>query len=298
MTYDFSETDMISIKDCDEIAGLAERVGQSMIDDGNVVVVFLAGGEGRRLGFDGPKCLYPIAGKPILGRLMEEVPSGTKAFVMANNGTSERISQFVGNSAEVFLQECTFGYGSDLLQSPEQFPDGHGGFLQAFFRSHCIGSEYNEKTFFVCQADNPSSPVCSPLLIGMHHITRSQMTVAVVEKDCSEEKMGSACKRSDGMNCVMEYGTPGIPSACRFGNAGVYVFDGSFLGDCAYRSHLKFHLRPQPDGSFRREKFIFDLMPFAKRSQFIEMRRSEVFTPVKDAETAEAVEKIFRNKQG
>ncbi|CAN0449729.1 unnamed protein product, partial [Phaeothamnion confervicola] len=46
----------------------AREAGEALLRDGGVAAVLLAGGQGTRLGFDGPKGLYPFA--PLTGRTL------------------------------------------------------------------------------------------------------------------------------------------------------------------------------------------------------------------------------------
>jgi len=290
--------EVVLLEDQEKIGGLTFRAGQSLIDDHEVEVVLLAGGEGRRLGFDGPKCLYPICGKPIIEHLLVKIPSEVKISVMTNKNSYRKIVNSVGARCGVFTQSKTFGYDSSLVQTNSTFPSGHGDFFDSFIGNKPDAirrSESLRKVIVVCQADNPITPVCCRELIGLHHVTRSQVTAVVVPRKHPEEKMGMAHSK-DGRSFISEYGAGQDLSNLKWGNIGAYVFHTAFL--LSLPSHdseedvLKYHLRPQADGSFRREKFIFDLIPLAKRSQFVEMKRDDVFAPVKDAETAAEAERL------
>ena len=291
---ELTNPEVILLEDQEKIGGLTFRAGQSLIDDHEVQVVLLAGGNGTRLGFDGPKCLYPVCGKPIIEHLLEKIPPSVKVFVMANDNNYGKIVNAVGSRCDVFTQNETFGYDSNLVQTTEKFPCGHGDFFDSFIGSgRCSRSR---RAIVVCQADNPLAPVCCQELIGLHHVTRSQVTAVVVPKKSPEEKMGMA-HSEDGRNFIAEYGTGKDLLNLKWGNIGAYVFDLRFLEMQATGPQpLRYHLRPQPDGSFKRERFVFDLIPLAKRSQFVEMKRDEVFAPVKDTETAAEAERLVASQ--
>ena len=198
----------------------ARKRGEELLRQGKVACLTVAGGQGTRLGFDGPKGTYPIG--PLSGRTLFEYFAGSIAragekfgkplrwYVMTsalNREATEKFFRehdFLGLAPEqvFFFTQGTmpaFGYdGKLLMSSPESLalsPDGHGGTLLALRKSGALeqmkkdGAEYI--SYF--QVDNPLVPVVNPLFIGMHDLEGSEMSAIMLAKTNAFEKLGNFC---------------------------------------------------------------------------------------------------------
>jgi len=198
----------------------ARKRGEELLRQGKVACLTVAGGQGTRLGFDGPKGTYPIG--PLSGRTLFEYFAGSIAragekfgkplrwYVMTSALNREATEKFfrehdyLGLAPEqvFFFTQGTmpaFGYdGKLLMSSPESLalsPDGHGGTLLALRKSGALeqmkkdGAEYI--SYF--QVDNPLVPVVNPLFIGMHDLEGSEMSAIMLAKTNAFEKLGNFC---------------------------------------------------------------------------------------------------------
>lgn len=268
--------------------GMASEVGQHLFDRGLVNLGILAGGMGTRLGLDCPKTLVEIGGKTILNRILDRSGAYKKIAIMANESTYAAIAQAVldKNNAFVFSQHQTRVFDSRGIESDtETSPAGHGDFFYAMhdFSCACICCNVQADYTVVCQGDNPLAPVDMVELVGEHHMLANDMTVVCVEKQYPEEPMGGVVAgKKPGTVSVIEYGEPESCDA-KFGNIGFYVFSNRFLRKIKdSRVRLPFHLRKQPGGSFKQERFLFDLLAYTERSSAIGVNREKCFLPVKD----------------
>ncbi|MBE6398910.1 MAG: UDPGP type 1 family protein [Lentisphaerae bacterium] len=214
-----------------ELYQRADAKGVELLRAGKVCCLTVAGGQGTRLGFDGPKGTYPIGpatnrtlfgyfaesiaraqekyGKPILWFLMTSPINreATENFFRAQN--------FFGLAPEqvfFFTQGTMPAFGTDgklLLSAKNSLslsPDGHGGTLLALRRSGALemmaanGVEYI--SYF--QVDNPLVPVVSPRFIGLHALENSEMSALMLSKTNSKEKLGNFCV-SGGKVQIIEY---------------------------------------------------------------------------------------------
>ncbi len=210
----------------------ATRRGVELIRQGKVAALTVAGGAGTRLGFSGPKGVFPISpvsNKPLFQLFAEQI-RGTELryqagpirwFIMTSPGndretreffakndffglTSEQIRFFAQGVMPAFSPE-----GKMLLASKHSLalsPDGHGGTLLALRRTGCLdemaAAGIEHISYF--QVDNPLVKGIDPLFIGMHDATGSQMSSKSLEKADDFERVGNFAL-VDGRVIVVEY---------------------------------------------------------------------------------------------
>jgi UDP-N-acetylglucosamine/UDP-N-acetylgalactosamine diphosphorylase len=214
------------------------RKGRELISAGKIAAFTVAGGQGSRLGYDGPKGCYPggaVTGKPLFGCLADwilaaqeryrpatgSVPwyimtsplnhEATVAFFKANGyfGLKAGDVMFFPQGVMPSLDLRT---GKVLLSQKHEValnPDGHGGSLKALYTSGAIddmtkrGVEHISYT----QIDNPLVRVIDPAFIGLHAASpesSGEMSSKMVAKSDPGEKVGVLC-RVDGRVGVIEY---------------------------------------------------------------------------------------------
>ncbi|MCI5779517.1 MAG: UDPGP type 1 family protein [Lentisphaeria bacterium] len=214
-----------------ELYARAEARGEELLRAGKVCCLTVAGGQGTRLGFDGPKGTYPIG--PATGRTLFSYFAGSVAraqekygrtllwFIMTspiNREATEEYFQkegFFGLDPEqvFFFTQGTmpaFGHDGKLLLSAKDSlslsPDGHGGTLRALRVSGALdrmaaaGCEY--LSYF--QVDNPLVPVVYPRFIGLHALEGAEMSAIMLSKTGPKEKLGNFCV-SGGRVRIIEY---------------------------------------------------------------------------------------------
>ncbi|NIP87450.1 MAG: UDPGP type 1 family protein [Planctomycetales bacterium] len=193
-------------------------------------------------------------------------------------------------------------------------PDGHGGMLAALQRSGTLDEMHRRglKHLFYFQVDNPLATVCEPEFLGSHVLANSEYSLQVVAKRDPLEKVGNVVQ-VDGVSRVIEYSDLPLEAAERrnddgslvlwAGSIAVHAFDLPFLRRVAEdRASLPFHrackkvshldgqgqrVQPAEPNAIKFERFIFDLLPLARRSICIEVDPAEAFAPVKNAPRAE-----------
>lgn len=209
----------------------AEAEGRKIISEGRAACLIVAGGQGTRLGYDGPKGTYPIG--PVSGRSLfeyfalsirrNEAKYNTKIswYIMTSLlNNKQTVDFFEANNyfgldkkqIFFFIQGTmpAVDYKGKLLMSSKSglalSPDGHGGTLLALKKSGALddmkakGIEY--LSYF--QVDNPLVPVLSPLFIGLHALEKSEMSAIMLAKTNAFEKLGNFCV-SDGKLQIIEY---------------------------------------------------------------------------------------------
>lgn len=215
---------------------LAAEEGEAMLGAGEVAVVIVAGGQGTRLGFNGPKGTYPIGsvsgaslfqihaekvlalgqryGKPVPLYVMTSPDNheATERFFRENgNFGLDHVRLFVQGQMPAVDRET----GKVLLNGPGRIalsPDGHGGTLRALARPGADGSpscldemrERGVSTLFYFQVDNPMVQVADPAYLGLHRQAKADVSFKVVEKVRPDEKVGVVVE-ADGRPQVIEY---------------------------------------------------------------------------------------------
>ncbi|MBM4090445.1 MAG: UDPGP type 1 family protein [Planctomycetes bacterium] len=190
-------------------------------------------------------------------------------------------------------------------------PDGHGGMLAAFANSGSLARarERGVQQLSYVQIDNPLAQVCQPSLIGYHLLAESEMTSQVIEKRYPLEKVGNVVV-VDGKMRIIEYidlpddrahqRHPDGSLVIWAGSIAVHVFDVDFLERLTGQADaLPFHRalkkvacideqavprEPMIPNAIKFERFIFDLLPWARNAVVVEGDPSEVFAPVKNAD--------------
>lgn len=243
----------------------ASRVGEDLLRGGRVGVLVVAGGQGTRLGFEGPKGSFPIA--PISQASLFAVHARKIAAMERKFGT--RIPFYVMTSRAndeatraFFAQHADFGLSSDrvtfftqgmwpaltadgriILDRPDHIfmsPDGHGGVLAAL-RERGVLDDMDSRgldTIFYFQVDNPLVEIADPAFIGLHSSLRSGFSVKVCAKRDPDEGLGVVVDRG-GQNAIVEYTEltdeqkretlPNGRLKFNFGNAAIHVFSCEFL---------------------------------------------------------------------
>jgi UDP-N-acetylglucosamine/UDP-N-acetylgalactosamine diphosphorylase len=214
-----------------ELYKKATKLGEQLIGEGKVSALTVAGGQGTRLGFDGPKGTYPITpvknktlfqyfaeslykagekfGSPITWYIMTSVLNDqqTKDFFAQNNYFGLNANQVV-----FFAQgtmPCFSTEGKILLADKGSLalaPNGHGGTLLALKTSGALDRMKAENVEYISyfQVDNPLISVVNPLFIGLHHLENSEMSAIMLSKTGPYEKLGNFCMSGDKLQ-IIEY---------------------------------------------------------------------------------------------
>lgn len=209
----------------------ARAAGEAVLRAGRVAAFTVAGGQGTRLGYDGPKGTFavtPVREKTLFQVFAEKILAAGRRygrpphwFIMtshANHAATEAFfaaHQFFGlDRARVHffrqgrMPAVDFN-GKILLETKTSLalsPDGHGGSLRALERSGALDLMQREgvDTLSYFQVDNPLVCCVDPAFIGWHHLRGSEMSSKMVAKAYAEEKVGVFC-RQGGKLVVVEY---------------------------------------------------------------------------------------------
>jgi UDP-N-acetylglucosamine/UDP-N-acetylgalactosamine diphosphorylase len=209
----------------------ARGIGEALIASGRTAFLTVAGGQGSRLGFDGPKGLFPVTPirrLPLFALFAEKLLAARRRYgaaipwlIMTSRGNHE-------DTRRAFERADWFGLGVGTVRfftqgmlpalSPEGrlllaadgglfwSPDGHGGVIGSLRASGLLGelAAAGVEELFHFQVDNPLVTVPDPVFLGFHRRAGSDISSKSVDKSHPAEKLG-AIVTIDGRPGVIEY---------------------------------------------------------------------------------------------
>ena len=245
----------------DDPAAIAR--GEELLREGRVAAVLVAGGQGTRLGFDGPKGAFPVGA--VTGRTLFDHHAGRIAamreryacelpwYVMTSPQNDEA-------TREIFRENDWFGLspgsvrlfvqgelpavdrrtGTILRETPDRIalsPDGHGGLFPALVREGVLDDMRSRgvSTFVTFNVDNPMLSVADPRLLGHHAQAGAEMSNVVVRKHDPRERVGVVAKRADRTVLVEYSDLPDDLARLREPDGGLVFWAGSIAAHAIER---------------------------------------------------------------
>jgi UDP-N-acetylglucosamine/UDP-N-acetylgalactosamine diphosphorylase len=229
----------------------AYQLGEELIAAGKVAGFVVAGGQGTRLGFDGPKGNYPTS--PIKNKTLFQMFAENLLATSQKYGVTIPwyiMTSPLNHSAtlEIFEKGDYFGLGKDNVFMFQQgtlpnfdydgkilladkgriatSPDGHGGSLKALHASGAITDMKQRGVEYISyfQVDNPLVRLIDPLFIGLHVMDKAEMSSKALLKAGPLEKVGNFCL-VDGKVTVIEYSDLPDEAAHRKNEDGSLAFE-------------------------------------------------------------------------
>ncbi len=256
----------------------ARAAGEAALRAGRVAAFTVAGGQGTRLGYDGPKGTFPVTPlkrKPLFQIFAEKITAIGRRhgrplhwFIMTSHANHARTEAFFAEHRFFGLDRARVYFfrqgrmpavdftGRILLESPGGIalsPDGHGGSLRALHRSGALDLMQGEgiDTISYFQVDNPLVRCIDPEFIGWHLVRGAEMSAKMIPKAYPEEKLGHFCLQR-GRLVVIEYSDLPLavqrevdPQTGRLrylaGSIAIHILDREFVRRMAEGGALPFH---------------------------------------------------------
>jgi UDP-N-acetylglucosamine/UDP-N-acetylgalactosamine diphosphorylase len=209
----------------------AREAGETLLRQGKVAILIVAGGQGSRLGFSGPKGCFPaspIKKKPLFQLFAEQVRALSTRYgraipllIMTSPENHSDTRAFFKDRAyfgldassvhlfsQAFLPSVTPA-GDLILKDPIRLfvnPDGHGGSIKALHRSGLLSAllDGGYEELFYCQVDNPLVRIADPVFLGYHALAGAEASTKVVRRATIDEKVGVYVSRA-GRDAIVEY---------------------------------------------------------------------------------------------
>lgn len=229
--------------------------GEEALRAGEVALVLLAGGQGSRLGFDGPKGDYPYG--PVTGRtlfvqhcarvaaLRRRYGAPLPLYLLTSPANDAETRDLFDRNGHYGLDPASVRFvvqgtlpavdrrtGRILLESPGSLalsPDGHGGLLMALRRAGALEEmrALGARTIFTFQVDNPLIRVANPAFVGYHRQADADMSNLAVRKHDPGERVGVIARIGDHTGVVEYSDLSDELAARRDADGGLVLWAGS-----------------------------------------------------------------------
>ena len=215
----------------DEINRLS-NIGKSKIKEGKYAVVTMAGGQGTRLGFSGPKGTFKLdigeKGKYIFEILTDTLKRASKEYGFESCWYIMTSEENNDDTIKFFKENNYFGYDREkvkffpqgklplidrngkLLMGKDfkirEASDGNGGVYVALEKNGMIEDMKKNgiEWVFICGVDNIMVNMVDPVLLGMTIDKKVPIASKAISKSYPEEKVGVFCRR-DKKPGIIEY---------------------------------------------------------------------------------------------
>ncbi len=206
-------------------------IGEEVIKKGKLAVVTMAGGQGTRLGHNGPKGTYDLgleSHKSIFEILCDTIKEASQKYdaiipwyIMTSDANNKDTIEFFEKNEYFGYPKSAFSFfiqgklpmidtnGKILLDEDgmmKQAADGHGGIFEAM-RKNGVLYDMKEKGIewvYIGGVDNVLAKMVDPVLTGLAISQNSLMAGKSLVKANPEEKVGVFCIK-DGRPNVIEY---------------------------------------------------------------------------------------------
>lgn len=243
----------------------AAVAGEAALQAGQVGILLVAGGQGSRLGFDGPKGAYPVgpvSNAPLfffharkIRALSQRYSAPIPFYIMTSEmNDADTRACFAANGFFGLPKEDVFFFkqgmwpaltpqGKIILDTPSHIfmsPDGHGGTLSALDASGALADMRKRglTTLFYFQVDNPLVDIADPAFIGVHLQAGAEFSLKLCKKRDPDEGLGVVVKRGRRFEMV-EYTelTPEQKNRrtedgelyFKYGSVAIHLFSLAFL---------------------------------------------------------------------
>jgi UDP-N-acetylglucosamine/UDP-N-acetylgalactosamine diphosphorylase len=231
------------------------EIGERTLRAGKVCALLVAGGQGSRLGFEGPKGFFqisPVMNKSLFQLHCEKILALTKKYrtripfyIMTSEANHEETKQYFHNhsyfglpKSEVFFFQqgmlpALDESGKLILDAPGHLfmnPNGHGGVFEALSRSNALNDMQQRgiEQIFYFQIDNVLIKICDPVFLGYHIHAKAEMSSKVCAKRHAHEKVGVIGK-IDGKLGVIEYSDLSEEDKTATGENGELLYNAGSL---------------------------------------------------------------------
>ena len=300
------------------------KIVENIIRNNQYAVVTMAGGQGTRLGWKGPKGTYKLdigkKGKYIFEILAESMKKSkelyniftywyimtskqndneTKAFFEEHNYfgyDKEKIMFFTQGELPVLTENGKIILENGRIQTGS---NGNGGVYQAMKDHHIIEDmkKKNINWVYICGVDNIMVNPIDPIFLGLTIEKNMLVASKSVVKGYPEERVGVFCKRN-GKPSTIEYIEMSEEMKNQLNSDGELLY-----GEANFVSHLlnlesiekianknlKYHIAVK-NNLYKFETFIFDGFEYLDDMLVMRVNRDEEFAPIKNKEGKDSPE--------
>ena len=311
----------------------SKKLGEQIIKSNQYAVVTMAGGQGTRLGWKGPKGTYKLdigeKGKYIFEIITENLKKSKEMYgilpywyIMTSKQNyhetvsflekhdffeyeKEKIKFFKQGELPMLTEDGKIVIENNKIKTGS---NGNGGTYAAMKEQNIIDDmkSKNVKWVYICGVDNIMVNPIDPIFIGETILNNMQIASKSVAKAYPEEKVGVFCKR-DNKPSTVEYIELSEEMRNKRDNNGELVY-----GEANIISHLlsidaiekitnyklQYHIAKK-NGLYKFETFIFDAFEHFDDMLVMRVKREDEFAPIKNKEgvdSPETAKEIYERK--
>lgn len=261
-----------------------ETLGLKAIREGKVAAVLLAGGQGSRLGYDGPKgtvnigvtkevYIFQMLFKNTL-KVTEKAGAYVPFYIMTSQKNHKETIQFLedhdyfGYPSEYvtfFTQEmapCVDFNGQILMEEMNQIafsPNGNGGWFSSMAKKGILEDIHKRgvEWFNVFAVDNVLQKICDPVFLGAVLDSGVVCGSKVVKKAEPKERVGVMCLE-DGKPSIIEYYEMTEEMVYEKNDAGDYAYNYGVILNYLFRvDRLEAILKTEMPVHFAKKKIPY-----------------------------------------
>jgi len=299
-----------------------DELGEKAVKNGEYAVVTMAGGQGTRLGHQGPKIPWYIM-------TSKENNKQTVEFLKSNNyfGYDKSfVTIFIQSELPLVNEQGKLLIGKDF--KIKEASDGNGGTYASLRTSGCLSDMEKRgiKWIFIGSVDNALLKMVDVTLLGMAIDKKVQIASKSVVKANPHERVGVFCKMN-GHPKVIEYTELPENMAEQRDNNGELKYGEShimcnlytieavekisneiLMYHCAHKENAYIdedgnEVIPTEPNSYKFESFIFDAFEFFDDIAILRGKREDDFAPVKNKDGVDSpktakdlYEKFWKNR--
>lgn len=294
-----------------------KKIGEEIIKNNKYAVVTMAGGQGTRLGCNGPKGTYKLDigknGKYIFEILIEKLKKAKEIYGTEINWylmTSEENNK---QTIDFFEEHNYFGYNKEKIKfftqgvlplvdlegniitdengNVKTASDGNGSVYVSLKKSGMLDDmkSKNVKWIYVCGVDNIMVNMVDPIFLGLTVKQGMQSASKSIKKSYPEEKVGIYCKK-EGKPGIIEYidmtdemiHQKDANGELTYGEANIvsHLFNISAIEEIS-KHELTYHCAIK-NNACKFECFIFDGFEYLDNMAIMRVKREEEFAPIKN----------------
>ncbi|MBS0622239.1 MAG: UTP--glucose-1-phosphate uridylyltransferase [Verrucomicrobia bacterium] len=273
-----------------------QREGKKLLEEGALACLILAGGQATRLGFEGPKGCYPLGNTTLFEIFLKQLAHyPVPTAVMASPKNFATTAAYLAKSnVEVFEQKM-LPFLDEAGNPLDVFgPDGNGGALQCLAAAGILAKWKHKRVRFIniILVDNALADPCDVELLGFGARTKADVVLKCTRREDLNEKAGVVIEGP----CVVEYSEACCGPEFNIINLSLFLLTLEFAEEIS-QLELPIHLvkKKIPEHGvmgIKQERFLFDLLPCAKRPEVLVYPREKCFAPLKEVSD---VEKILKS---
>lgn len=309
------------------------KIGRDLIKTGKVGCLIVAGGQGTRLKFKGPKGMFLIKSKSLfeifanqIKRTCNQLQCLLQVAIMTSSENHVETMDFFKSNNFFSLESCQVSFftqselpfldkdGHSIMDSKGNeimAPDGNGSALTSFYNSGIWENWHSQGIQFVnfVLIDNILANPFDSELVGFHSLQNSDIVIKCIKRVDPQEKVGILVMQDDKVS-IFEYSEVSTEDKCsrnengnllyEFANISLFSFSMDFIinvKDFQMPLHKAYKEITNQNGEFgwKCEKFIFDVLSQTQKVNILAFPREECFAPLKSKEDVPNVKEVLKN---